>query len=238
MKEDNIVFAQRLHALRVAEGFSSRPALAKAIGVEPNSVYRWESGERAPTYSALKTLANVLKTSASYLIGEIDYPGSLTTVSKEPEREDDILALAPNVAVNVMVVGGGVIEYESMKILTTAGYYPLAKEMLTPFLEEDGIARLRLFKIRGDAMLPRFKDGDYALFKQSFTANDGDNVIVVYKGKPLLRGYCSDGVGGKRLMPSNPAFQPIPIAKESPDVFIQGTVRACIQLPSRDGGFY
>lgn len=69
----------RIKLLR--EGLSqSQEELASAIGMHSNTVARWERGELMPRGTSLSKLAQALKTSTAYLLGETDDPKRYTTI--------------------------------------------------------------------------------------------------------------------------------------------------------------
>jgi len=59
---------KNIHLARKKAGLS-QTALAAACGVDRQTVYRWESGDREPSASALGVLAQVLDVSPGYLVG-------------------------------------------------------------------------------------------------------------------------------------------------------------------------
>jgi len=67
----NIQVAREKNAL-------SRRALAEIIGVMPNTIWRWESGERQPDIGNLYKLAYALKTSVAFFTGEVCDPNLLS----------------------------------------------------------------------------------------------------------------------------------------------------------------
>lgn len=70
----------------------SQDALAEAVGVQRNTVWRWENDRSSPSRS-IQSLASVLKTSVAYLLGETDDPvrydsSLLMAAGKKPEELD------------------------------------------------------------------------------------------------------------------------------------------------------
>jgi len=47
-----------------------RHKLAAVLGCEPQSIYRWERGEREPSLATLRRLAQALGASAGDLVGD------------------------------------------------------------------------------------------------------------------------------------------------------------------------
>lgn len=244
-RPENEVFASRVKKLRLAKGFKSRRALSEALNGKDfddiNSVYRWEAGIRVPPFPVLRKIAALLETSVSYLVGEIDYPGPLTPSAIEEARikTDSVSDAVKRVpVVDIPIVGEkDFIKSEDGKVeLSVGSYFPIAEEFVEPFAKEDGLENLRILVMNGDAMFPRFKDGDYLLFVQTERAYEADVVVAVYKSKVVVRGYfCGkDEIVLKSL---NGQYYP-DIKADASDLFIQGIVKARIPFPVRDNGFY
>ena len=68
------LFSERLKALRKQRGFKNQTQLAKALGVHQTIVSMYERGGREPMPTALIKMAEVLGTTADYLIGRTDDP--------------------------------------------------------------------------------------------------------------------------------------------------------------------
>lgn len=65
------MFSKRMRRLRKGRGLNQKE-LATEIGVSVDSVRRWERGQRSPDVETLCKMAEVLKTTVSYLSGETD----------------------------------------------------------------------------------------------------------------------------------------------------------------------
>lgn len=69
----------------------SQDTLAEMVGVQRNTVWRWENGKTSPGES-LQSLAHALNTSTGYLMGETDdpvrYSSLLMAAGKKPEELD------------------------------------------------------------------------------------------------------------------------------------------------------
>lgn len=61
----------RLREKREAKGWSKNYA-SEEMGIEQSVYYRYESGECAPSYSAIKNMALTLQTSVEYLTDVLD----------------------------------------------------------------------------------------------------------------------------------------------------------------------
>ena len=64
---------ERIQAAREQKTFS-RPKLAELLGVKPNTIWRWENGERQPSDDDKHRLAHTLGVSIAYLMGEDPAP--------------------------------------------------------------------------------------------------------------------------------------------------------------------
>ena len=68
---------ERRHNLNI-----SQEELGELIGVHENTIRTWEKGVRSPDAKKLNLLAEALKTTVAYLLGESDTPDKLTTSSE------------------------------------------------------------------------------------------------------------------------------------------------------------
>jgi transcriptional regulator with XRE-family HTH domain len=79
---------ERLRELRKKRAYS-REALAEILDVSPMQIYRWETGENDPKGDFIDRLANILGTTADYLLGREDDPllrDRLTDLSPDERR--------------------------------------------------------------------------------------------------------------------------------------------------------
>ena len=65
------MFSDRIARLRKEKGLNQKQ-LAEKLGVSVDSVRRWEQGKRSPDVEMLRTLAQALSTTVSYISGETD----------------------------------------------------------------------------------------------------------------------------------------------------------------------
>lgn len=82
--------SNRIKELRERAGLS-QIELANMVGVDANTVWRWENDRSSPSRS-IQSLASALKTSVAYLMGETDdpvrYSSLLMAAGKKPEELD------------------------------------------------------------------------------------------------------------------------------------------------------
>ena len=66
-------FAERIKSLRTKERYS-QVQFGQLLGVKSNTIWRWENDKAKPNSETVKRIAQVLKTTAAYLLGETDSP--------------------------------------------------------------------------------------------------------------------------------------------------------------------
>ena len=85
-----LLIGARIKGLRQAKGWTAEEA-GKRAGVSRSRWLNWECGARAPRIYMFPNLANVLGTSASYLVGFTDSPG------EQPDNWGYITANTPKI---------------------------------------------------------------------------------------------------------------------------------------------
>lgn len=101
------------------------------------------------------------------------------------------------------------------------GLIPVPSEMVRN-MESAFLLRVRGDSMSGEGILPR----DLVVVKPQSTANHGDLVAVLLGDEATVKRIRFDP-GGVRLMPSNPAYDPIPIDREDARIIgrIVGLIR-------------
>jgi len=229
----------RLEALRKKKGWS-RQDLANKIGVSINAIYRWEKSERGVTEDNLLKLAMLLNTSSSYLIGEIEYSGLLN------EYSDEFMLIgrkSDGDTINLPIVGRGVIDVtgeggiKPYKVLAIESYLSVPKHYIKDFITGIDEKILRIIRMGGDSMEPRYREGEALLYAQTMCAENGDNAVVIYNNKPHIKGYFPQPDRGTVLLKAmNKAYAPIEV--NVAEITVQGVIKALLPTPKRDTGFY
>lgn len=86
-------FSERLKEQRIKKRYSQKE-ISKLVGVESNTVWRWENDRAKPDTETVVKIAQALNTSAAYLLGETDNPTAneqtfgLITVTPQGANED------------------------------------------------------------------------------------------------------------------------------------------------------
>jgi len=76
----SMTLSERLKQARMAAGFENASEFARAIAVQPNSIYRYERGDQTPSLSVATRWAEVTSVSLGWLsTGEGAGPGPAST---------------------------------------------------------------------------------------------------------------------------------------------------------------
>ena len=177
-------FSELLKQCRKKQGVSQAELAAK-LGVTQQAVGKWESGKSSPDPSTVARIAELLNTTADYLLG-LYRPVSNVSAPEERFFGSYSESLIP-------VIG-----------TVKAGYGALA------FEEDYGQEYAR-----GDSMEPRIQDGDLALVHKQDTLENGDLGVLIYgdEGEGTLKRYIQRG-NCVVLQPFNPAYNELVIKGE------------------------
>lgn len=200
----------------------TRPDFAEKMGCGDNTVWRWEKGEREPDLETLFKLAEKLNTSIAYLLGETDSTKDITSQ----------FMLVPVVEFEACAGdGNGYAEFEWREI----NKVPVNKNDLMGYMWQN--ENMRIIRISGRSMEPKYHDGDHVLFVQGSDYHSNDIVIAVFDGRIYIRGYFPEE-GQIRLRPLNPITTDIVIPFEDQRLSIAGKVIAKVPELEVDAGFY
>ncbi len=199
----------------------SRPQLAALLGVNSNTVWRWEAGERQLRDEVKAKIAEVLGVPIGFLFGEAPDPTPEVpprSVGEPPEWIDvvDMVACAGH--------GNG---YPDM-CWEVVDQYPLPATALMGYSWR--CEKLRIIRIEGHSMEPHFSDGERILFAEG-EVGSGDIAIVCWDGRLYIRGYIVDRDGTVRLKTYNPEFPEIVVHPEDDRLCVLGKVLGSV------GGF-
>jgi repressor LexA len=173
----------------------SQAELASRLGVTQQAVGKWESSKASPDPATVARIAEILGTTADYLLG------LYRPVSSATKAEDRFFG---SYAESLIPVIGTV----------KAGYGALA------FEEDYGQEYARVkdpdnyfyLVVRGDSMEPRIQDGDLALVHKQDTLENGDLGVLIYgdEGEGTLKRYIQRG-NSVVLQPFNPSYNELVI---------------------------
>ena len=201
-------FSELLKQCRKKQGVSQAELAAK-LGVTQQAVGKWESGKSSPDPSTVARIAELLNTTADYLLG-LYRPVSNVSAPEERFFGSYSESLIP--VIGTVKAGYGALAFEEdygqeyARVKDPASYFYLV--------------------VKGDSMEPRISDGDLALVHRQPTLENGDLGVMVYgdEGEGTLKKYVLRG-NAVVLQPFNPAYEPKVLRGEELDkLFIAGKV--------------
>jgi repressor LexA len=160
--------------------------VGECIGVNKATVQRYESGSIDIKRNVAISLAKVLKTSPSYIMGWTNDP------SPAPKKRVIKIPVLGRVAAGIPIEA----------IEDIIGYEEIPEEM--------GM-RGEFFglQIQGDSMEPEIKSRDIVIVRKQEDATSGDIVIALVNGNDATCKRLFKYAEGIRLMPVNPVYEPL-----------------------------
>ena len=176
-------FSELLKQCRKKQGIS-QAELASKLGVTQQAVGKWESGKSSPDPSTVARIAELLNTTADYLLG-LYRPVSNVSAPEERFFGSYSESLIP--VIGTVKAGYGALAFEEdygqeyARVKDPSNYFYLV--------------------VRGDSMEPRIQDGDLGVL---IYGDEGEGTLKRY----ILRGNCVV------LQPFNPAYSEMVIKGE------------------------
>ena len=182
-----MAFAELLKQCRKQQGMSQAD-LASKLGVTQQAVGKWESGKSSPDPATVAKIAELLSTTADYLLG-LYRPVSSSSAPEQRFFGGYAESLIP--VIGTVKAGYGALAFEEdygqeyARVKDPANYFYLV--------------------VRGDSMEPRIQDGDLALVHRQDTLENGDLGVLIYgdEGEGTLKRYLQRG-NSVVLQPFNP----------------------------------
>ena len=140
----------------------SQAELASLLGVTQQAVGKWESGKSSPDPTTVAKLAEILDTTADYLLGLFDP----TAEGQTEERFFGCYVYCLIPVIGTVKAGYGALAYEE----DYGKEYARVKDPSSYFY----------LVVRGDSMEPRIHDGDLALVHRQDTLENGDLGVLIY----------------------------------------------------------
>ena len=187
-------FSELLKQCRKQKGIS-QAELASKLGVTQQAVGKWESGKSSPDPATVARIAEILSTTADFLLG-LYRPVSNAATPEERFFGNYAESLIP--VIGTVKAGYGALAFEEdygqeyARVKDPSNYFYLV--------------------VRGDSMEPRIQDGDLALVHKQDTLENGDLGVLVYgdAGEGTLKRYIQRG-NCVVLQPFNPAYNELVI---------------------------
>lgn len=182
----------------------SQAELASLLGVTQQAVGKWESGKSSPDPTTVAKLAEILDTTADYLLGLFDP----TAEGQTEERffGSYVYSLIP--VIGTVKAGYGALAYEE----DYGKEYARVKDPSSYFY----------LVVRGDSMEPRIHDGDLVAIRSQPEVENGEIAAVrIGEEATLKHVYLHENF--IELRPENPAFNSIILSREDMNtVVIEG----------------
>lgn len=209
--------ASRIRAAMTTRGLD-QSAVARALGIEPQSVQQWLAGQTTPRGYRIKELARLLGVPPWELLGG-------------PDEARGNVAAAGVVAEQLAGTGASPLVRRVPRLAwVSAGHFREVDAPASPGTVEDWDSPSeplgpRAFSLRvdGDSMEPEFPDGCIIFVDPSVGAASGDFVVVQLENQEqaTFKQLVIDGPR-RYLKPLNPRYPLIPIGT---DAIVCGVVR-------------
>lgn len=175
-------------------------AVAKELGLSSGAPTFWKNGS-VPRASTLQKIADHFGVDVKELISDTPAPASDRPVHAE-RREYGRVKVVNQVAAGLPIEAIDVFDPDD----------PDDWEELEESLLKDG--EYFGLRVRGDSMLPDFRNGDIVIVRKQDTAEEGEFVVVTengHAGTVKKIHYRTDGI---TLIPLNPDYPPIKYTAE------------------------
>ena len=197
-------FSELLKQCRKKQGVSQAELAAK-LGVTQQAVGKWESGKSSPDPSTVARIAELLNTTADYLLG-LYRPVSNVSAPEERFFGSYSESLIP--VIGTVKAGYGALAFEEdygqeyARVKDPSNYFYLV--------------------VRGDSMEPRIHDGDLVAIRSQPEVENGEIAAVrIGEEATLKHVYLHENF--IELRPENPAFSSIILSREDMNaVVIEG----------------
>ena len=189
-KQFNKVFSKRLRHYLKVNGITQLE-LAKKLGVGTTSVYNWCNGVKTPRMDKVDAMCDLFGCRRADLVEDNSSP------------EDETLKKGIRIPVLGSVPAGvpieaieDIIDYEEIDSVTASKgeYFGL--------------------KVKGSSMEPRICEGDILIVKRQDDCESGDIAIVMVNGNDATVKRLMKYADGIRLIPNNPAYEPMYFTNE------------------------
>lgn len=209
----------RIRELRKQNGLT-QSRLGGLIGVDGNTVSRWELEKLGIGKDYVLKIAQALNTSTSYLLGETDDPArpdapqTASRVTKLPESNIrpirgeliDVPVLAPQSSV---CCGNG---FDLTEVEAEVDWWePIPESWLTG---PSGDKSFFITHVEGDSMEPMIEDGERILINPNQEVGHGDIALVCWNGRSMVRGVKFNRDRSVRLIPANKEYDEDVISEE------------------------
>lgn len=189
-KQFNKVFSKRLRHYLKVNGITQLE-LAKKLGVGTTSVYNWCNGVKTPRMDKVDAMCDLFGCRRADLVEDNSSPEDETI--KKGIRIPVLGSVPAGVPIEAIE---DIIDYEEIDSVTASKgeYFGL--------------------KVKGSSMEPRICEGDILIVKRQDDCESGDIAIVMINGNDATVKRLMKYADGIRLIPNNPAYEPMYFTNE------------------------
>ncbi|WNJ89131.1 S24 family peptidase [Bosea sp. 685] len=182
------------------ERAGGRPTIAKRTGIPVTSLDRYCRQQSEPPATRIGLIAQACGVTTDYLIlGAANRPLVMEQSIAHPDLDDDVVMIP---LLDVVASAGSGIEngrpYEIRRL-------PFPRPLLQRYRLREQYARF--LELRGDSMLPTFRDGSIGLIDVSYTRASDEGVYILIVGNDVRAKRVRLGWNGAiQLISDNPVY--------------------------------
>lgn len=181
-----MTMGERIKMLREQRGIT-QSELAEICKVSDKAVSTWENGRNIPRMGAIQRMADYFGIPKSAIIENIAPPVN---------------------AIRIPVLGNIPAGIPLSAVEDIEGWEELSPDMLRGGKEYFALA------IKGDSMMPEYRDGDVLILRKQDSCETGDDCAVMVNGDDATFKRVRRSEKGITLQPLNPAYDPIFFSNE------------------------
>lgn len=205
------MIGRQIAKAREAAGMN-QSELARALNVKPQAVQKWESGG-APRHSRLPDVANALRVSVSFLMGDESGDGLHSARSE---------SLQVQMLANDASMGGGA-DLQTEDVLM--GFITLTPQFVHEHIRPSSPGALRFIHAYGDSMAPTLNSGDVLLVDTGVQEVKIDGIYVLAAHGRLFVKRVRQRLDGKyEISSDNPTVKTADVLNGGSGVQVVGRV--------------
>lgn len=181
-----MTMGERIKMLREQRGIT-QSELAEICKVSDKAVSTWENGRNIPRMGAIQHMADYFGIPKSAIIENIAPPVN---------------------AIRIPVLGNIPAGIPLSAIEDIEGWEELSPDMLREGKEYFALT------IKGDSMMPEYRDGDVLILRKQDSCETGDDCAVMVNGDDATFKRVRRSEKGITLQPLNPAYDPMFFSNE------------------------
>lgn len=181
-----MTMGERIKMLREQRGIT-QSELAEICKVSDKAVSTWENGRNIPRMGAIQRMADYFGIPKSAIIENIAPPVD---------------------AIRIPVLGNIPAGIPLSAVEDIEGWEELSPDMLRGGKEYFALA------IKGDSMMPEYRDGDVLILRKQDSCETGDDCAVMVNGDDATFKRVRRSEKGITLQPLNPAYDPMFFSNE------------------------